>query len=168
MTSSPTSSPVIDIAPFSADQTLQVRDLIVPIQREEFKVEITYEDQPDLQNIPTHYQKGNGQFWTAVSDSKVIGTIALEDIGENMVALRKVFVHADFRGPSRIAHRLLDTAIAFAKERGLDWIYLGSTAQMTGAHRFYEKRGFERLEKSDLPENFYHPKVDTVFYRLEL
>ena len=30
-----------------------VRDLIVPIQREEFGVDITYEDQPDLTQIPT-------------------------------------------------------------------------------------------------------------------
>ena len=35
----------------------QVVSLILPIQQEEFGVAITLEDQPDLQNIETFYQK---------------------------------------------------------------------------------------------------------------
>ena len=59
-----------------------VIDVIVPIQREEFGVSITAEDQPDLADIPGWYQTGAGQFWLAERDGLAVGTIALKDIGD--------------------------------------------------------------------------------------
>lgn|GEM_PF-2187351 len=35
-------------------------------------------------------------------------------------------------------------------------------------HRFYEKHGFERIEKSGLPPAFPVMAVDNVFYRKRL
>ena len=158
----------IVIVPFRPEDVLRVRDLILPIQRGEFGLEITYEDQPDLQAIPTRYQTGKGQFWTALDGEQLVGTIALEDVGDDILALRKVFVHADHRGGGGLSHRLLDTALGHARESGARWIYLGTTAKMTRAHRFYEKFGFEPVEMTNLPKAFTFPRVDTVFYRLAL
>ena len=45
--------------------------VILPIQREEFGISITLEDQPDLRNIPAFYQTGAGNFWLAVSGAEV-------------------------------------------------------------------------------------------------
>jgi hypothetical protein len=40
----------------------QVIDLILHIQRQEFGLPIALEDQPDLLEIPTIYQRDNGNF----------------------------------------------------------------------------------------------------------
>ena len=146
-----------------------VRDLIVPIQREEFGVDITYEDQPDLTQIPDFYQKNGGQFWLALDGENLVGTIALLDIGDHMGALRKMFVSQDHRGKEiGVAQTLLETLLAHAREQGMQDIYLGTTAAFLAAHRFYEKNGFDLVHPDDLPHNFLRMVPDTRFYRYRL
>ncbi len=91
-----------------------VADMIVHIQQEEYGIPITREQQPDLQDIAGFYQQGNGNFWLAYIGEQVVGTIALLDIGQQQVALRKMFVHQDYRGKAwgsisytaRTSHRM--------------------------------------------------------------
>lgn len=147
-------------------QTLIV-DLILQIQREEFGLPITLEDQPDLLNIPTVYQQGNGNFWVALDSSQVIGTIAAIDIGNHQLAMRKMFVAAAYRGQSiGVGKQLLDALYSWATERKICEIYLGTVEAFKAAHRFYEKHGFRRLDKFDLPAAFPMMQGDTRFYRL--
>ncbi|XHR98338.1 hypothetical protein ACFJIV_24075 [Mucilaginibacter sp. UC70_90] len=47
-------------------------------------------------------------------------------------------------------------------------IYLGTVEMLKAAHRFYEKNGFTRLAKQDLPESFPLMAADTIFYQLHL
>jgi N-acetylglutamate synthase-like GNAT family acetyltransferase len=146
-----------------------VIDTILPIQQDEFKVPITLADQPDLLDIPGFYQSGTGNFWVALADGcgtgEVVGTIALRDFGEGRAALRKMFVKGFYRGPQHaVAKQLLDTLLAWAREKGLREIYLGTTAVMPAAHRFYEKNGFELIDAARLPSAFPRMAVDTRFY----
>ena len=48
---------------------------------------------------PGFYRRGNGNFWVALADGEVVGTLALLDLGEGQGALRKMFVQAPHRGP---------------------------------------------------------------------
>lgn len=155
------------VAPYDGENPDAVYDLILPIQREEFGVAITREAQPDLADISSFYQHGNGNFWLAVRSGTVIGTIALKDIGGGQVALRKMFVRRQERG-SGVAKALLDTALAWARARGVTDIFLGTTALYLAAHRFYEKNGFVEIDKSALPQAFPVMSVDTKFYRYRL
>ena len=75
--------------------------LILNIQNNEFNVPVTLADQPDLLDIENFYLKGKGNFWVAVEDEKLIGTIALIDIDNGQAALRKMFVHKDYRGKEK-------------------------------------------------------------------
>jgi N-acetylglutamate synthase-like GNAT family acetyltransferase len=144
----------------------QVVDLILQIQKQEYDIPITKEDQPDLFAIESFYQTGNGNFWVALFDGKVIGTISLLDIGNQQVALRKMFVHKDYRGATyKTASLLLKNAIDWAKVKSVHSIYLGTTPQFLAAHRFYEKNGFESIEVTDLPEHFPVLAVDKRFYK---
>ena len=54
---------MIQIVPFAPQHVEGVGALIVGIQRDEFQIPITLEDQPDLQDIPGFYQQGAGNFW---------------------------------------------------------------------------------------------------------
>ena len=103
---------MIDIRPFSQSYGEGVVNLILPIQQTEFGIPVRPEDQPDLLDIPGFYQHGSGNFWIAIDDATVVGSIALLDIGGGCAALRKMFVADSHRGPgSRIAYRLLETLL---------------------------------------------------------
>lgn len=154
---------------YTAGDADDVMALILPIQREEFAIDISAEDQPDLMDIKAFYQTGAGDFWLARQQGAVVGTIGLKDIGNNEGALRKMFVAAPWRGrQSGVARQLLEHLINTAEARGLKRIYLGTTEHFTAAHRFYEKHGFEPALKQDLPASFPLMMVDTRFYVLTL
>lgn len=157
------------IAPYAAADRDGVAALIVGIQRREFGISITYDDQPDLKDVPGFYQNGAGDFWVARSGGAIVGTIALKDIGNAQVALRKMFVDTAHRGREQgVAQRLLDTAIAAARANNVKDIYLGTTAKFLAAHRFYGKNGFAEIAAETLPQSFPRMAVDTKFYRLRL
>ena len=156
---------MIQICRFERGHTEGVRDLILPIQRGEFGIDITYADQPDLHDIADFYRKDRGEFWVALHHRDVVGSIALVDIGNDQSALRKMFVSREFRGGKHgVARRLLDELLNHAEENGLQEVYLGTTRKFLAAHRFYEKSGFELIEESALPETFPRMAVDTRCY----
>jgi N-acetylglutamate synthase-like GNAT family acetyltransferase len=146
-----------------------IADVIVPIQQLEYGIDITYEQQPDLVDIPGYYQTGAGGFWVAVADGTVVGTISLKDIGSREAALRKMFVQENFRGkPYGVAGKLLQHLLNHARERNLKTIYLGTTPKFLAAHKFYEKNGFDLIDAGELPAPFPIMKVDTRFYKFAL
>lgn len=154
---------------YSKEYHSQVVDLILHIQRQEYNIPITKEEQPDLFAIEDFYQTGNGNFWVAICNDKVVGTISLLDIGNNQVALRKMFVDQDFRGATfRTASLLLNHAMGWGKENSIKEVYLGTTPQFVAAHRFYEKNGFTSVGLEELPENFPVLQVDKKFYQYSL
>ncbi len=156
----------LEIKPFEASYKEQVGKLINSIQREEFDLEITLEQQPDLQNIEDFYQHGTGNFWLALHGGKVVGTIALLDIGHGRAALRKMFVTPAYRGKVGTAYKLLGVLLESAKDKGIKEIFLGTTARFLAAHRFYEKHGFVEINREALPDKFLVMSVDTKFYKL--
>ena len=147
----------------------QIINLILDIQQNEFQIPITKEDQPDLKNIANFYQSGSGNFWVAIDQECVVGTIALIDIGNKQGTLRKMFVKSAYRGKAyNAAKSLLQTAIEWAKNHDMQEIYLGTTEKFLAAHRFYEKNQFLQLPKENLPVNFPVMNVDTRFYKLQI
>lgn len=156
---------MVEIAPYSAIHQSGIVDVILPIQQSEFGIPVTLDDQPDLLDIPGFYQKGSGNFWVALHEREVIGTIALLDIGHNQGALRKMFVKEPFRGSALgVADKLLRTLLQWCRSRRVSEIYLGTTAKFLAAHRFYEKHGFREIQQTELPISFPVMAVDTKFY----
>lgn len=159
----------IEIAPFDATHADGVVELILPIQQSEFGIPITLDQQPDLRDIPSFYQQGSGGFWVALDGAAVVGTIGLLDIGNHQAAVRKMFVAASHRGPERrIAQRLLATLVTACSTHDTKELYLGTTAPMKAAHRFYERNDFKEIERDELPKQFPIMPVDTKFYRRAL
>jgi N-acetylglutamate synthase-like GNAT family acetyltransferase len=160
---------MITINTYSEQYRDGVATLILPIQQEEFGLAISLQDQPDLLDIPGFYQSGHGNFWLALADDEVVGSISLRDIGNRQGALRKMFVQAPFRGREhQVAQRLLQTLVDWSREQGLKEVFLGTTAAFLAAHRFYEKNGFVEITAADLPSAFPRMALDTKFYRLRV
>ena len=159
----------LNIQSFSPEYTDAVVDLILPIQRDEYGLPVSIATQQDLLTIPEFNQQACGNFWIALDDGAVVGSIALKDIGNQQVALRKMFVKASHRGAQfGVAKHLLNALLAWAREKKISDIYLGTTAQFLAAHRFYEKNGFVEVAKLELPPNFFCMEIDSKFYRLAL
>jgi len=155
----------VAISPFDPADGQGAVDLILSIQRGEYGMAITAGDQPDLRAIPSFYQVGLGDFLVAKAGGQVVGTVALKDIGDGQAALRKMFVAPAFRGaPHRTAQALLDRLIERASGRGVEQLFLGTTAHFLAAHRFYEKNSFGLVEADALPPAFPRMAVDTRFY----
>ena len=159
----------ISITPYNDSYRQQVIDHILHIQREEFGVAVTLAEQPDLQNIAGFYQKDNGNFWVAVDNGTIAGTIALLDIGHARGALRKMFVHESYRGKQfGVGQALLETLLQWAGEKNFSDILLGTTEKFLAAQRFYEKNHFRVIDKNELPPEFPIMQVDVKFYTLSL
>ncbi len=156
------------IKPYEEKYKEDIASLILNIQNNEFNVRVTLNDQPDLLDIQNFYFKNNGGFWLAIENEKLIGTIALIDIRGGQAALRKMFVHADYRGKEKaIGQSMLNYLIDWCKLKSITEIYLGTVQQLLAAKRFYTKNGFEKIEKNSLPKNFPLMQVDTEFFKLK-
>lgn len=159
----------LTIKPYTDEYKEAVIGHILAIQQDEYAIAISRKDQPDLEDIAGFYQRGAGNFWLAVDGEKVVGTIALIDIGNGHGALRKMFVHSDYRGAGYgTARLLLAELLAWAAARNLTSVYLGTTDKFLAAHRFYAKSGFVEIDRAALPDAFPLMKVDSRFFRYDL
>ena len=143
--------------------------LILPIQQNEFNVPATIKDQPDLLSISSFYKKSKGNFWVALYENEVVGTIAVVDFSADQAALRKMFVHQDHRGKEKgVAQLLLDKLMDWCAQKKVKSIFLGTVEAMHAAHRFYQKNGFTELLKTELPETFPLMRVDNKFFKCNI
>jgi|SRR5579864_599302 len=157
------------IRPFEVGDAGSLIALVLGIQRNEFGIPISLEDQPDLQDVPGYFREGRGGFWVAATGSAIVGCVGLVDLGSDDGALRKMFVHRDHRGGElAVARRLLAALLGHARAAGMRRIYLGTTDKFRAAHRFYEKNGFSLVPESELPANFSRMALDTRFYAIDL
>ncbi|MFP8881414.1 MAG: GNAT family N-acetyltransferase, partial [Myxococcota bacterium] len=156
----------VRVVPFEPQHQPQLVHLILGIQAGEFSVPITAADQPDLDDIPRAYQK-EGCFFVALDGARVVGTIGLIGFSAHAGAIRKMFVHREYRG-TNLAGRLLDAVFRFARSAGIESITLGTLSIFHAAHRFYEKSGFERIDADELPPDFPLMTLDDRFYQRRL
>jgi len=160
---------LIKIVEFEPRYQQAVEDVVLPIQMIEFGLPYPREKQPDLMDIPGTFQKGKGNFWVALHEGVVIGTIGIVDIGNAQVALKKMFVHKDYRGKDHgVAAALLENAMDDCRAQGIKSVFLGTVGHYYAAHRFYEKNDFVQVDKSALPAAFPIVSVDEKWYRRDL
>jgi GNAT superfamily N-acetyltransferase len=159
----------LTIRPIHNDYCEQVIDLILSIQQKEFGLTITIDQQPDLRDIDANYHDGGGNFWGAFVGEELVGTIALINTGHKAGCIRKMFVKAAYRGKEwGTAQKLLDVLLQFCCDKDITNVQLGTVEALKAAHRFYERNGFERIAKEDLPPYFPLMLTDTMFYQLNL
>lgn len=88
----------INIIEYNKPYKEELIEFILSIQKNEFNINISRNDQPDLENIDRYYLNSGGQFWLALNHhQKIIGTIGLIRLDNNKSALKKMFVDEDYR-----------------------------------------------------------------------
>lgn len=158
-----------EIRPVKNEYCSRIIDLILTIQKVEFNLPITIDQQPDLRDIETNYHQDGGNFWGAFIGDELVGTIALINCGDHTGCIRKMFVKQEYRGRELgIAQQLLDVLLQYCRDHQLFHVYLGTVEQLKAAHRFYGRNGFAALEVAGLPANFPRMPTDSMFYDLHL
>jgi putative acetyltransferase len=99
------------------------------------------------------------------ADGAAVGTVALIPGSSGTYELSKMAVSPDLRGLG-IGRRLIERAIAYAREIGAASLFLGSSTKLPNAIHLYESVGFRHVEQSSLPGMHYN-RAD-VFMSMQL
>jgi len=157
----------MEIITYQNNYKQQIIDLILYIQNCEAKIDLSVEEQPDLLNIPYYYQKNGGQFWIAVENEKVIGTIALMNYGNGNSVLKKFFVEKNYRS-KKVGCALYMRLKQYAQANMINTIILDTPSVAKESHKFYERSGFRKIDKNLLPFLYDYPDRDSYLYLLKL
>ncbi|MDO4301304.1 MAG: GNAT family N-acetyltransferase [Clostridia bacterium] len=143
-------------------------DLILDIQNNEANINLSIEEQPDLLDVEKYYLINGGQFWIAVDEKdKVIGTIAYMAGENNYGILKKFFVDKNCRGKG-IGLELYKNLLRYANKKSCKGLILDTPSVAEDSHRFYEKAGFRKISKEELPIKYYYPNRNSYIYILFL
>lgn len=145
----------------------QIIDLILKIQNNEAKINLSIEEQPDLLDIYNSYEKDGGEFWIAIDNDEVIGTVALMNKENGNSVLKKFFVRQDWRS-KKIGYELYKHLLDFAQKNNIKKILLDTPSVAQASHKFYERAGFKKITKNELPFEYDYPDRDSLLYLLEL
>ena len=155
------------IITYQEEYKQQIIDLILHIQNEEAKINLSLEEQPDLLDIPNYYEKDGGEFWLAVEDNTVIGTLALMNKGNGNGVLKKGFVKKEHR-KCGILTELYRTLLDYAIKSNINQLMFDTPSVATDCHRFFEKEGYVRISKSEQPFEYEYPDRNSYLYLLKL
>ena len=157
----------MEITRYDEKYRQQVIDLILHIQNEEYEINLSIEEQPDLLNVEERYLKDGGNFLIAVHDHEVIGTLAYMNYGNGNAVLKKFFVRSDWRS-KKVGLALYEEILEELKSKGYRCALLDTPSAATKSHRFYERAGFKRIAKAELPFEYEYPDRDSYLYLLAL
>ena len=157
----------MEIVSYQEKYKQQIIHLILHIQNDEAKINLPIEEQPDLLDIPSNYEKNGGRFFVAVDGEDVVGTFAFMNYGNGNAVLKKFFVRADWRG-KKVGLALYQTVIRYLKEHGYKQALLDTPSVAVDSHHFYEKAGFRKIDKSEMPFAYSYPDRDSYLYLLKL
>lgn len=103
----------------------------------------------DLNNIQKYYTDNNGFFGKILINDKIVGTIGLFKLNDDLCELRKMYLLKEHRGKG-LGKILMDIIIKKAKEKKYKKIELETASVLQEAIGLYKKYSFREIEKPDL------------------
>jgi len=149
---------MIRILPYSNKYKDQINSMLIEIDSE-FELSIS--------NIEaSEKSKPLDNYCVALDQDRIVGTIGLIKIDDESIVLKNMFVRKSHRGSTiGLSASLLQEVLDWCKLAKATHIYLGTMSQFYAAHKFYEKNGFQKIAKNELPLNFNANPIDDVFYK---
>ncbi|WP_418514151.1 N-acetyltransferase family protein [Corallibacter sp.] len=105
------------------------------------------------EKLTTELSDPNAEFYFAELDGETIGYLKV-NVGQsqteikdhNALEIERIYVLKEFHG-KKVGQILYNKAIAIAKEKNVDYVWLGVWEENPRAIRFYEKNGFKAFDK---------------------
>lgn len=88
---------------------------------------------------------GGSQLWVAVKDERIVGSIAIVRKGDHAAQLRWFGVSTEVQGMG-IGSRLMETAMAYCREKHYTDVILWTISILQSARHLYGKHGFHMTE----------------------
>jgi GNAT superfamily N-acetyltransferase len=129
----------MSIVPFDPSHADGFRGLVADTLRE-FGFELDPEFDADLEDPATAY----AALWVAADGDDVIGSVALRDLGDGAVELKRMYLRPSARGRG-LGKQLLALALDWSRDHGFDRVRLDTSDRMVAAQGLYEAHGFTRV-----------------------
>ncbi|RIA08427.1 spermine/spermidine N-acetyltransferase [Flavobacteriaceae bacterium MAR_2010_72] len=104
-----------------------------------------------ISKIKSELLNKNSFFYFVFSDNMLAGYFKLnqkeaqtEPLGDKALELERIYVTDDFQKQG-IGAKILQEVIEMAKQKHMDYLWLGVWEHNTAAMRFYERNGFEKF-----------------------
>ena len=127
-------------------------DTFSPMNTEE-NMKQYLESEFSLDKLKTELTDKNSEFYFVELENKVIGYLKVnlgraqtEIQSENTLEIQRIYVLKDFYG-KKIGQLLYEKAIAIAKQKKVDYVWLGVWEENHRAISFYKKNGFKTFDK---------------------
>ena len=106
-----------------------------------------------IEKLTTELTDTNAEFYFAILDEEVIGYLKL-NFGDSQTELKdnkaleieRIYVSKEFHGKS-VGQLLYDKAIEVAKQKNVNYVWLGVWEENPRAISFYKKNGFVEFDK---------------------
>ncbi len=109
-------------------------------------VDLCFQDiETELSNFTTLYAPPQGLYLLAYQDEELAGGVGLRAFAPGICEMKRLFVHADFRG-SGIGRKLCLAIIEAAKKFQYQQMRLDTLERLGAAVRLYEDLGFYQIE----------------------
>lgn len=160
---------MLEIKIFEEDDRDGIIKLVLHCQNDGSRPLVSVDDQPELLCIREKYLESGGCFWVAKENGQVAGSIGLMNCGNGIGVLKKFFVYEDYRGePHHLGQKLYAELLTFAQKYSFREIILDTPKNTDRAHGFYDRAGFIKISKDDLPIVYDYPYKDSDFFLLKL
>jgi GNAT superfamily N-acetyltransferase len=127
------------IVPFGPRHADGFRSLVAETLRE-FGFEPDAEFDSDLDDPGATY----AALWIAEDGGEVVGSVALRDLGDGAVELKRMYLRPEARGHG-LGKELLGVALDWARAHDVNAVRLDTSERMVAAQRLYEAHGFHRI-----------------------
>jgi GNAT superfamily N-acetyltransferase len=125
--------------PFEAAHADGFRSLVADTLRE-FDFEVDPELDADLDDPRATY----AALWVALEGDTVVGSVAMRDLGDGEVLLKRMYLRPGMRGRG-LGRELLDVALDWARAQRMRIVRLDTSERRIAAQRLYEANGFVRV-----------------------
>ncbi len=106
-----------------------------------------------IEKLTAELTDPNAEFYFAELDGKTIGYLKV-NVGQsqteikdnNALEIERIYVLKEFHG-KKVGQILYNKAIELAKDKNVEYVWLGVWEQNLRAIRFYEKNGFKEFDK---------------------
>ncbi len=123
-----------------------------PVNSEE-NIQSYLKEKFTLETISKELKNPHSEFYFAKINNEIVGYIKLnskdaqtEAVNGDAIEIERIYVVKEYQG-KQIGQVLLDTSLEVAKQKKVDFIWLGVWDQNPGAIRFYKRNGFKIFDK---------------------
>ena len=157
------------IRPFAPGDQSGVEKLVLTIQRDEFGLALTADNQPDLKDVASYFAGEGSAFWVAVGLGEIVGCIGLQAIDGPIAAMRKFMVQQDWRGREMGVAKALNAFFTrHARETGATTLALSTVHETKAAQTFYRREGYHEVTRDEMPAGFVPGIIDVIFMLAEV